>query len=140
MKNFKNIAVVVLALVTCVLVAVAFAADGAGVRSQGITVYSQATGTTAATNTSTFTFDYPMNNLGCDFIMSPASAGTASVAMQYNQGTSGTLFAAGNLVSTTAVTAIATVSVTGKVFKTIRATVTAPTTTAVISVYCNGVQ
>lgn len=155
MKSFLSVL-----LVACMVLAgvVAFGAQaqlvnvqGASTPSAQVTLISAATGTTGAYTTNYAVFDYPMNNLACDFI-SGQSSGTSNVAfaLQANQGSSTTLFdtaanfglASFNLASvTTAAGSIATKSIfVGKPFRTIVATVTSPTTTQVITINCSATQ
>lgn len=153
MKKVSTAAlVVVFALCFVVPVfAVTSSSSGTKVFSQQVTLLSStATGTTSAYNTGlNFTFDAVMDHLSCDFItVASGTTGNTTYVIDANQGSSTTLFDSttyGILSFTQAGSASASVisSKTMTVdypFRTIRATVTAPTITATYTINCSGSQ
>jgi hypothetical protein len=121
--------------------------------TQQKTLYSAVSGTTAAVNTSAFTFDYPVNSVACDFIVGASSAETDGVtfAVYGNQGSSATLFDTGlaliSSVTSSPVSASTSTMVTrGKnasflgPFRTMYATFTAASATQPITINCTGTQ
>lgn len=136
----KKISVAVLCLILAVMVATAFAASGVQQGNQNVTLYSAVTGTTAATNSSIFTFDYPMTSIQCDLVVSPTFTST----MKIDSNITGTnVFDANNvLISTVTLTTgqIRSGYASSRPFRTIRATTSAGTTTQLIQVNCAGMQ
>ena len=151
--NKKFLAVLISVVVVLVIGTLAWAGQ-AGVfnkQNNGVsgaaTLWSAATGTTSAYTTNYATFDYPMNNVVCDVMMTPYSAGTLTFTVNGNGGTSATSFPATPYLVTTATLSassatnnIAVVKATATPFRTIVATITAPTTTAVVTVNCSANQ
>lgn len=143
MKTILSIAVAMI----LILAPVAFAIEnGQSIRNASVTLYSQATGTTATVKP-TWTFDYVMSYLGCDVIVSPVTAGTVTFSINGNQGSSTTNFdntaylvSSTTLSAVSAITGIRTVSAAEKPFRTIQVPLTAPTTTAIITVNCSAKQ
>lgn len=125
--------------------------NGTSVKWGQVTMYNQATGTTDAVNTATFTFDNLMKYIACD-LKSGVSSTTSNVTLVIdgNQGTSTTLFdgtpyllASTTMASSASVAVMKTVTTASSVpkpFRTIRATITAPTTTQVITLNCSATQ
>ena len=147
-KIFSILAVLVLLLMAPMVFALE---NGQGIRNGQVTLYSQATGTTAAVTTSVYTFDQVMKYGACDLI-SGLSATTANVTLvvKGNQGSSATLFdstayliTSTTLASSLTVTGMKTIPFASGVaapFRTIQATITAPTTTQVITLNCSVIQ
>lgn len=114
--------------------------------SQGTTLYSGTTGTIMPFNTNYAVFDYPMNNLACDFVVS-ANSGSYVVSINGNQGSSVTSYPTNTYlitslsISSSATDTVLMVSrVTGTPFRIIRGTVQSTSAAGVIMINCNGVQ
>lgn len=158
MKHKQFFAVIaIFAIMVSFVVPMVFAGQASIVNQQtGIrasaqtTLWSAATGTTAAITTNYATFDYPMNNLECDFVSGQSTTtDNITVAVQANQGSSTTLFdtagtnigiASSTFAGSTSASTILTKGFSAKPFRTIVATVTAPTTTQVITISCSATQ
>lgn len=144
----KKIFAVFVLLVLVVFTTVAIAGQAGIINRQSagqsglVQLYSQATGTTAATNTNYAVFDYVMNNVSCDIMVSPSTAGTVTFLVTSSVNSTSAFDFTPNIATTSTITTggIRTISKTGVPFRVLQATVTAPTTTAVITVNCGGVQ
>ena len=123
-----------------------------GTGQSGVTqLYNAVPGTTSAVNTNYAIFDYPMNNVTCDFMTTSATSATATVTvvLNGNLGTSTTLFdATPSLITSTSwvvstgASVIRTLAKSGVPFRLIQATVTVGSgaSASTTTVNCAGVQ